>query len=175
MGRNTASVEITYADYAVARNFLSAVDDWFKTVPRTIENKVMKVLQSYSYWIPRVGRFATAILVTSIVMSILPHVISAKETDILNLAQFFLWSALGVYVAYTLAGWSTSFAEMAIDSWSEISYIKLNRGDQIEIAKIQRENRGHLLKGICGGLGMVIIDIVAKVTATIVVGYAGLN
>jgi len=95
--------------------------------------------------------------------------------NLLNLAQFFLWSGLGVYVAYTLAGWSTSFAEMAIDSWSEVSYIKLNRGDEIEIAKIQKENRGHLLKGICGGLGMVVVDIVAKLTATIVIGYVGLE
>lgn len=137
------------------------------------ETKVMKFPQSYSYWIPRVGRFATAIFVTLIVMSILPHVISARETNLLNLAQFFLWSALGVYMAYTLAGWSTSFAEMAIDSWSEVSYIKLNRGDQIEIAKNQKENRGHLLKGACGGLGMLIVDVVAHVTATIVVGFAG--
>jgi hypothetical protein len=175
MGRNTASVEIAYADYAVARNFLSAIDDWFKTIPRSIENKVMKFLQSYSYWIPRLGRFATAVIVTFIVMSILPYFISAKETNLLNLAQFFLWSALGVYVAYTLAGWSTSFAELAIDSWSEVSYIKQNRGDEIEIAKNQRENRGHLLKGICGGLGMVVVDIVAKLTATIVVGYVGLD
>jgi hypothetical protein len=78
-------------------------------------------------------------------------------------------------VAYTLAGWSTSFAEIAIDCWSEISYVKLNRGDELEIAKIQRENRGHLLKGTFGGLGMIAIDIVAKLTATIVVGYVGLD
>jgi len=102
MGRNTASVEITYADYAVARNFLSAIDDWFKTIPRSIENKTMKFLQSYSYWIPRAGRFATAVIVTGIVVGILPHFITAKEMNLLNLAQFFLWSGLGVYVAYTL-------------------------------------------------------------------------
>jgi hypothetical protein len=175
MGRNTASVEITYADYTVARNFLSTIDDWFKTIPCAVENKVMKFLQSYSYWIPRIGRFGTAIFVTFIVMSIVPHVINATETSLLNLAQFFLWSALGVYVAYTLAGWSTSFAEMAIDSWCEVSYIKLNRGDQIEIGKNQRENRGHLLKGICGGLGLISVDIVAKVTASVVIGYLGIN
>jgi hypothetical protein len=175
MGRNTGSVEITYADYAVARTFLSAIDDWFKSIPRSIENKVMKSLQSYSHWIPRAGRFATAVIVTLIVIGLLPHFVSAKETSLLNLAQFFLWSALGVFVAYTLAGWSTSFAEMAIESWSEISYIKLNRGDEIEIAKIQKENRGHLIKGLCGGLGMVLVDIIAKLTATIVIGYVGLD
>jgi hypothetical protein len=175
MGRNTASVEITYADYAVARNFLSTIDDWFKTIPKSVENKAMKFLQSYSYWVPRTGRFATAVIVTLLVMSMLPHFVTAKEPSLLSLAQFFLWSALGVYVAYTLAGWSTSFAEIAIDCWSEISYVKLNRGDELEIAKIQRENRGHLLKGMCGGLGMIAIDIVAKLTATIVVGYVGLD
>jgi hypothetical protein len=174
MGENTASVEITYVDYAVARNFLSVIDDWFKTIPRSKENKTMRFLQSYSHWIPRIGRFVTAIIVTLMVMSILPHFITQSETSLLLLAKFLLWSALGTYVAYTLAGWSTFFAEMAIDSWSEVSYIKLNRGDEIEIAKNQKENRHHLLKGVCGGLGVVSVDIVAKLTATFVVSYVGL-
>ena len=63
---------------------------------------------------------------------------------------------------------------MAIDSWSEVSYVRLNRGDEIEIAKNQKENRYHLLKGVCEALGMVIVDIAAKLTATFVVGYTGL-
>ena len=79
MGRNTGSVEITYADYAVARTFLSAIDDWFKSIPRSIENKVIKSLQDYSHWIPRAGRFATCIIVTLIVIGLLPHFVSAKE------------------------------------------------------------------------------------------------
>jgi hypothetical protein len=161
-------------DYSVARNFLSVIDDWFKTIPRATENKVIKCLQCHSHWIPRIGRFATAIIVTFIVLGILPHFIVQGETNLLILAQFFLWSALGTYVAYTLAGWSTFFAEMAIDSWSEVSYIRLNRGDEIEIAKNQKENRYHLFKGICGGLGIVVVDIVAKLTATFVISYIGL-
>jgi hypothetical protein len=51
---------------------------------------------------------------------------------------------------------------MAIESWSEVSYIKLNRGDEIEIAKSHKDNRYHLVKGICGGLGMVVVDIDAS-------------
>jgi hypothetical protein len=174
MGQNTASVEIAYVDYSVARNFLSVIDDWFKTIPRTTQNKAIKFIQCHSHWIPRIGRFATAIVVTLIVLSILPQFIIQGEANLLILAQFFLWSALGTYIAYTLAGWSTFYAEMAIDSWSEVSYVRLNRGDEIEIAKNQKENRHHLLKGVCGALGMVIVDIAAKLTATFVVGYTGL-
>src|SRR6516162_8968730 len=47
MGRNTGSVEISYADYTVARNFLSTIDDWFKTIPCSMENRLMKFLQTY--------------------------------------------------------------------------------------------------------------------------------
>jgi hypothetical protein len=140
-----------------------------------LENKTIKFFQKYSYWIPRIGRFATAIFVTFIVMGILPHFVKPDQIDLLVLSQFFLWSALGIFVAYTLAGWSTFFAEMAIDSWSEISYIKLNRGDDIEIAKSQRDNRFHLLKSVCGGLGMVGVDLAAKLTAAIAVTYIGLH
>jgi hypothetical protein len=174
MGQSTASVEITYVDYAVARNFLSVIDDWLRTIPRSQENKTIKFLQSYSHWIPRIGRFVAVIVVTLIVLSILPHFITQEENSFLRLAKFLLWSALGTYVAYTLAGWSAFFAEMAIDSWSEISYIKLNRGDEIEIAKNQRENRHHLLRGVCGGLGTIGVDIVAKLAAMAAVSSIGL-
>jgi hypothetical protein len=176
MGRNTGSVEITYTDYSVARNFLGlgVIDDWFKTIPRSIEKKFLKFLQTYSYWIPRIGRVATVIIVTLIVLNILPHFITAAEINLLRFSEFFLWSGLGVFVAYALAGWSGFYAEVAIDGCSELSFIKLNRGDEIEIAKSQKDNRFHLIKGVCGGLGMVIVDIAAKFTATAAVGFIGL-
>jgi hypothetical protein len=174
MGKHTGSVEITYADYSVARNFLSVIDDWFKTIPRSLQNRTMKFLQAYSHWIPRIGRFSTGIIVTFIIMFLLPKFIQSNQVNLLIFSQFFVWSGLGIFVAYTLAGWSSFFAEMAIDSWSEISYIKLNRGDDIEIAKCQKDNRFHLLKASGGGLGMVVVNIAAKVTASIVVAYIGL-
>lgn len=40
MAQNTASVEITYVDYSVARAFLTAIDEWYQTIPRSIENKL---------------------------------------------------------------------------------------------------------------------------------------
>jgi hypothetical protein len=100
MGKNTGSVEISYADYSVARNFLSVIDDWFKTIPRSRENRSIKFFQTYSYWISRVGRFATALVVTCIVLNILPSFINAHELNLLKFAQFFLWSALGVYTCW---------------------------------------------------------------------------
>lgn len=74
-------------------------------------------------------------------------------------------------MAYTLAGWSAMYAERAVDSWSDVSYIKLNRGDEIEIAKSARENRNYLIRGAFGGVGTVIVAITAKVIAALAVGY----
>jgi hypothetical protein len=62
MAQHTASVEITYVDYSVSRAFLTAIDEWFKTIPRSPDNKLMKWLQSKSYWTPRLGRFTTTVM-----------------------------------------------------------------------------------------------------------------
>jgi hypothetical protein len=171
MAQNTASVEITYVDYSVARAFLTAIDEWYQTIPRSIENKFMKWLQPNSHWIPRISRFVTVIIVVVLIIGILPHFISVDGSNFFQFSRFLLFSGLGIYAAYTLAWWSAVYAERAVDDWSDVSYIKLNRGDEIEIAKSARENRNHLIKGAFGVVGTVIVAITAKVIAAIAVEY----
>ncbi|QBR71829.1 hypothetical protein CU048_11740 [Beijerinckiaceae bacterium] len=171
MSQHTASVEITYVDYSVARAFMAAIDEWLHTIPRSPENKFMKWLQAYSHWIPKLSQFATAIIVVILVIDILPHFIGGSGSNFLQFSRFFLFSGLGVYVAYTLAGWSASYAERAVDKWTELSYIKFNRGDEIEITKSTRENRFHLIKGALGVVGAVVVDIAAKFIAATAAEY----
>ena len=163
MMRHTGSVEITYIDYSVARAFLNAIDEWFKSVPRSPENRPMKFLQAHSHWIPRIGRLATAIMMTFLIAKLLPMYIHADGGNFLRFGRFFLYSGLGIYAACMLAGWSASYAEYAVDSWSSISYIKFNRGDENEITKSAAENRKHLIRGALGVAGMVIVNVVANV------------
>jgi hypothetical protein len=130
----------------------------------------MKWLQSNSHWIPRICRFTTVVIVVFIILHIIPHFISADGSDFLQFSRVSLYCGLGIYAAYALAGWSGRYAEYAVDHWSTISYIKLNRGDEIEIAKSETENRKHLIKGAVGVAGAVVVDIAAKVIAAIAVG-----
>jgi hypothetical protein len=84
------------------------------------------------------------------------------------MARHTAYCGLGIYAAYKLAWWSAKYAELAVDSWSTISYIQLNRGDDIEIANSTRANRNNLIKGACGVLGTVVVNIAATIIAAFV-------
>ena len=169
MGQHTGSVEITYIDYSVARAFMAGIDEWFSTIPRSPDNKFMKWLQPRSHWIPRIARLVTVIVVMLLITSISPHFIDGDGSNFLQFGRFFLWSSLGVYVAYMLASWFGMYAEHAVDEWSAVSYIDFNRGDKIEIAKSEKENRNHLIRAACGVAANILVTVVAKLIAAIVV------
>jgi hypothetical protein len=171
MGHHTASIEISYVDYSVARAFFTAIDEWFQGVPRTKRNNFMRWIQQHSHWIPRIGKTTTAIVVTVLAAGVLPHFMNGIETSVLQFGQFFLWAGLTMYLAYMLAGWSGIFAEYAVDRWDELSYIKINRGDDIEIDKNARDNRMCLIKGAIGTAGTLLVDIAAKIVAELTIHF----
>ena len=161
-------MEITYVDYSVARAFLAAIDEWFRTIPRSPDNRFMVRLQTFSHWIPRVFRLATAIVLTLIAVGVLPQFVGSGQQSLLEFGRFFMLAGLGIHVAYRLAGWSSDVVELAIDRWSTISYININRGDSIEIDNVTRSNRRHLLMGIFGVVGTVGLDVAAKIIADVI-------
>jgi hypothetical protein len=171
MAHYTGSSEITYVDYAVARSLSTAIDEWFQTIPRSHENKFMKWAQKYTHWLPRTSRFITGIVMVWVLIRILPYVINETRGDFLHFARFFLYGGLAIYAAYMIAGWLGIYAEGAMDSWSTLSYIKINRGDEREVERSVNENRTHLIKGAAGLTGVVIMDVIAKVIAEIAVIY----
>ena len=102
---------------------------------------------------------------TYLVINMLPHFIVGSQSDLLQFGRFILYSFLGIYVAYVFAGWSSTFAERAVDQWTSLSYIKFNRGDEREIEKSTRQNKKHLIKGGIGIAATFVVDVVAKIIA----------
>lgn len=167
MGNRTAVIEIQYVDYMVARNFLNLIDEWFKGIPTAPEFKALHWLQGRSHLIPRVARFATAIFVALLAVTLLPTFIAQGTTDLLSFGRFLGYALLGTYIAYTLAGWSATFIESSLDHYTELSYLQLTKGDEIEISKAERSNTFAIVKGIGGFILTICVSVVTKVVANI--------
>jgi len=165
MGNRTAVVEIQYVDYMVARNFLNLIDEWFKGIPTAIEFKPLHWLQARSHLIPRVARFFTAVFVALLVIALLPSFIAQGATDLLLFGRFLGYALLGTYAAYTLAGWSAAYIQDSLDHYSELSYLQLTKGDELEISKAERKNRFAIAKGIGGFILTICVSIITKIVA----------
>jgi hypothetical protein len=171
MGGRTASVEIEYVDYAVARTFIGTIDDWFKTIPQSSENVTMRFMQRHSHWIPRIFKLVTALFATYITSDILQHFMNEKEFDLLLFSRLILWCGATIFTAYTLVGWFATYAEYSIDDWAENSYVKLNKADETSLAKNEVKNRSTIFKAVGGTCGVIFVDVVVKVISAIIIAY----
>lgn len=80
---------------------------------------------------------------------------------------FSAWVLLGAFSAYRIAGFFASLVEDAIDEWTEVSYVNITKGDEIEILKAQRKNRFTVIKGVAGFLLTVSISVATKIIANL--------
>jgi len=167
MGSRTAVVEVEYIDYMVARNLLNIVDEWFKGIPTADEHKWLNWLRYRSHHIPRMARFFTGVIVGLIIVALLPKFVPNGSTDLLGYGLFSTWAILGAFAAYRMAGFFATLIEDAIDEWTEISYVCVTKGDEVEIAKAQRKNRFSVLKGIAGLIFTTAISVATKIIANL--------
>jgi hypothetical protein len=165
MGNRTATVDIEYVDYMVARNFLSLIDEWFKTIPAATEFKPLHWLQARSHLVPRLARFGTTLFAAFLVVTLIPRVIPPGSTDLALFARALTFSLLGVYVARTVAGWCSALIETALNRWTELSYIKITKGDEIAIERAKKQDRWSVAKGVGGFLLTFCTSLATKIIA----------
>lgn len=165
MGNRTAVVEIEYVDYMVARNFLNLVDEWFKGIPTASESKLLHWFQARSHFIPRFARFATAVFVALLLVALLPHFVAQGNTDLLTFGRFLGYGLITTYVSYTLANWAAASIETSLDHYSELSFLKFTKGDEIEIEKAKKSNNFAIARGIGGSVLTICVSIATKIVA----------
>ncbi|MDB0543887.1 hypothetical protein LBW62_21865 [Ralstonia solanacearum] len=167
MGNRTAVVHVEYVDYLVARNFLNIIDEWFRVIPVASESKVLNWLQIRSHAVPRVSRFLTAMFVGSVLVMVAPNFIKGGSTDLLNMFRFSACGLMVVYAAYMISSWCAGLVEGGLDGYSELSYLKITKGDDREISNASDENKFAFIKGVGGFLLTVCVSIFTK----LIVGY----
>lgn len=165
MGQYTAIATVRYVDYAVARNFMTLFDDWFKGLPCAKEKKSVRWIQNRPYLIIRFAKFFATIFVACLTLFYFQKLSFLAIGDLKQFGTFFIWAASMAYIVVNLSTWSAGIIESAIESWSEISYICITKGDERAIDDANTNNRRALLKGVVGLLVTFSISLIASLVA----------
>jgi uncharacterized protein YacL len=165
MGGRTAIVEVSYIDYMVARNLLNIIDEWFKGIPTADEFKWLNWFRYRSHQIPRVAKFITGVIIGLILIAILPKFIPSGSTNLLTYGIFSAWAMLAAFVAYRMAGFFAALIANSIDEWTEVSYVCITKGDELEISKAERKNRFAVIRGVAGIVLTLSVSVASKIIA----------
>jgi hypothetical protein len=155
MASRTAVVEIDYIDYAVARNFKSAIDQWMSSLKVKDTRWLMNKFKSVSEYFSHIFRNSTVLFVAA---SFCMGATGWFEKSQQSFSSLFLISVVAfssIYVASNIAAKLGSLTERWVDTSLGLSYVKLNRGDENAIKEFNGGERVRFLKiGISIGLAI---------------------
>lgn len=160
MGGRAAEITIDYADYVIARGFLEAFDEWVSGCKTTPKSSTLNFLRRYSHKIPTIAQLALATIAVAYGLQAIPTYFTASTTPLIW-ARFFIIYSGGAYILLNLVRMSAGLIERAIDSFPEMSYLSLNKGDEKLIAEAKLEKPKVYFKLIAGCIVSIMIGIIS--------------
>jgi hypothetical protein len=160
MGGRAAEITIDYADYVIARGFLESFDEWVSGCKTTPKSSVLNFLRNYSHNIPTFAQLALAVIAVIYGLQAIPAYFTAVATPLIG-ARFFVIYSGGAYILLNLVRMSGELIERAIDSFPEMSYLSLNKGDEKLIAEAKLEKPKVYFKLIAGCIASILISIIS--------------
>lgn len=170
MGSKNAYSRIEYIDYPVARSIQTVISELFSVLPHAEQSLILAFIQKHSRDIPRLLRFLT-VLATSLICYMEFFKVFSNVYNLHDFGQTLLCVFVIIYSSYVLSSWCGEFIENSIDSWSSLSYLKFNKGDEAEIRKYEGKNKKSLINATFGLLGTFTASIIAKVVAAFALTY----
>ena len=164
---NIAEVTVEYADYVIARGFIEAFDEWLKGCKSEPDILALKFAQRWSHLAPKVLQLGASIGIGFYALSAVPEFIS-NPIDIQIVARFLIIFSVGFFVITRLAIIAGGMLEEAIDSYSVISYLKLNNGDEKLITEYSKKRRKIFAKFVVGSVFTLLLGIASSKLAVII-------
>jgi hypothetical protein len=162
-----ALIKVKYADYVVARGFMEAFDEWVSGCNAVPKKRWLVWAQRRSEALPWIGKVAGALIVGIYGLRAIPGMIGPAVTPQIW-ARFIVIYVVGLYLATMLLGAAGFILEVSLDRYGELSYLKLNKGDEKLIDEFHRHNSGVVWRFIGGSVLAVALGIVsAKLSALI--------
>lgn len=161
MAGPVAEVTVDYSDYVIARGFLEAVDEWVKGCRTTPTSKILQLLQTYSHHIPEVAQIFTAGAISYFAYQAIPDVI-VNGSPPATWARFAIIFVGGAYITLRLVKQCAQMTEKAIDTFPELSYVKLNRGDELLVASARDSKPMAWLRLAASVISTVALGIIAS-------------
>lgn len=165
MGLKTAEIRIDFVDYVMARTISTAFDEWVDSLHESEKNLVTDFLKKKSHYIPVVMKLLTLTLILFFIFSKIPNYIGGNFLPI-SAAYFLFFSGVSVFFGYKIASKFGRYIEYSLDSTTEISYLKLTKGDEKNIESSVAKNTKQFRNAIAGLLATFILNLLAKYIST---------
>lgn len=159
------NVSINYIDYMVARNFQDAIKGWVDGLEEHSFHKVIKSLQKKSHYIPKLTKYFASGIVLYLILKYLWRFVPIGASDLNQMARFVILAFSSLFVSFNFAAWIGGLSESAVDNLTELSFVKLNRGDEREIKAAKDKNRNYMLGAIGGIVGTLILGTLSSLIA----------
>ncbi len=158
VSRRTGQYDIEYVDYTVARNFQTAIDQWYSSVVKGKENKIVQFLQDKSEHFDSIFRILTVAILSFAIFKNAESLIGELPTlQSVFLAGVFSFSS--IYLLGMIAFKLGSFAERSIDGHQAISGLRLNIGDQKAFESFGNSNSKSLKGAFWSTVLVVAINV----------------
>lgn len=162
--------EIEYVDYIIARSMSDLIKDWVTTIKEQEPNVSIKKLQDKSHLLKRLftfGFFSMA-LIASIYYA--KALLSGTDSDSALLAQYLIISGVSIILIKDIGAFLGRKVERSIDSinTNEISFIKINSGDQKLHSDYQKSTKTEKLSAIKSLVLGLSVGIASSIIATFI-------
>lgn len=165
MRGQTAMVSIDYVDYAVARNFLILIEGWFDCLNVGSSPYLLKLLRRKSEYVTTITKYALGGLSVSLIYERLPLYLPQGGGDFLVFGKLILAGFVAIFVAYQVGKYLGQKSEYTLDELTELSFVKINKGDEKLIEEVKKDNRKTIIKAAAHFLVAVVIGVIASVIA----------
>lgn len=156
----TAEVTIDYADYVIARGFLEAFDEWIAGCKVTPRSKALQFARRRSHLIPEIAQLLVAASVVYFGLQSVPQYFGTETTPA-TWARFLIIFCGGSYILISLVKKTAELIEEAIDTFPEVAYLKLNKGDEKLIDEAQSAKPRAWLRGGIGAISSILLGIIS--------------
>ena len=145
----------------VARGFLEAFDEWIEGCKKIPQSDALNFARRNSGWLPLIARTSVAVLITWFAWDTSSQ-FSKLGSAIDQWAKLAIIYFGGGFILVSLAGTAASFIEQAIDSYPELSYLKLNKGDDNLLVKFRSRRKHVVWRFIAGSVIAIALGIISS-------------
>lgn len=163
---HTAEISVEYVDYVVARSFLEAFDEWIQGCSSEPKSKYIDFFQSVSHYVPQILQLIMPLIVMYFCLQAAPSFLA--NTAPLDWGRFFIIFSSAFYIVFIISGILGRFIEYAVDSIQQVSYLKLNKGDEKLIRNFSKRNRRTFIRFFAGCILTVLLGVASSLLSGLV-------
>lgn len=148
--RDTVELRIEYIDYAICRNFSTAIDEWVNSLTCIEQNKIISFAKKHSDLIVPTSINITMAAIFLGLFTYLPNQISSASIP--AIIKYLVSCSATLFGGYALSRAIGRWIDKKLGQHYEMSYLRISRGDEKEISLAAAKNKNEIIKSIIGGV-----------------------